>query len=73
MRSVRGWADVENGHGKLEVRDSGAAKLTNSFGAVDVNGADGNLTVDDNNGAVTVSTVKGSLVLLLTSCWSRIS
>jgi DUF4097 and DUF4098 domain-containing protein YvlB len=61
VRSVRGWADVENGHGKLELRDSGAAKLTNSFGQVDVNGADGNLTVVNNNGAVTVSTVKGTV------------
>jgi hypothetical protein len=61
VRSVRGWAEVENGHGKLELRDSGAAKLSNSFGQVDVNGADGNLTVVNNNGAVTVSTVKGTL------------
>ncbi len=59
VRNVRGWADIENGHGKLELRDSGAAKLTNSFGQVDVNGADGNLTVVNNNGAVTVSTSEG--------------
>ncbi len=63
IRSVHGWAEVENGHGKLEVRDSGASKLTNSFGAVEVNGVDGNLTVVNNNGEVTVSTVKGSVDL----------
>ena len=63
IRSVRGWAEAENGHGKLELRDSGAAKLTNSFGSVDANGVEGNLTVVNNNGAVTVSTVKGSLGL----------
>jgi len=61
IRNVRGWADVENGHGKLEVRDCGAAKITNSFGQVEVNGAEGNLTVVDNNGEVSVSTVKGAV------------
>jgi hypothetical protein len=29
---VHGWADVENGHGRLDFRDGGSAKMTNSFG-----------------------------------------
>lgn len=61
IRNVRGWADVENGHGNLEMRDSGAAKLINSFGQVEATGVEGNLTVVDNNGAVSVSAVKGTV------------
>ena len=58
---VHGWADIENGHGKLTFRDGGSTKLTNSFGAVEVSGAEGSVTIVNNNGAVTVSTVKGAL------------
>ncbi len=61
IRNVRGWADVENGHGKLEARDIGTAKLTNSFGQVEASGAEGNVTVADNNGEVSVSAVKGAV------------
>jgi hypothetical protein len=61
IAGVHGWTDVENGHGKLTFRDGGSAKLTNSFGAVEANGADGGVTIVNNNGSVTVSSVKGAL------------
>jgi hypothetical protein len=57
LAGVRGWTDVENGHGRLEFRDGGATKLTNSFGTVELNDSDGNATIVNSNGAVTVSAV----------------
>ncbi len=61
VSGVRGWADVENGHGRLVLRDGGSAKLANSFGSVEATGADGNVAIVNNNGAVTASSIKGAL------------
>jgi hypothetical protein len=61
VRGVQGWADLENTHGQLKFQDGGSTKLTDSFGEVQANGADGNVAVINNNGAVTVSSVKGTL------------
>ncbi|MGB9513156.1 MAG: hypothetical protein WBU20_15830, partial [Candidatus Acidiferrum sp.] len=61
VQGVKGWGDMENNHGRLKFENGGAAKLTNSFGLLEATGADGNLAVINNNGAVTVSSVKGSL------------
>lgn len=59
IRGARSWNDVENSHGQLAVRDVGAGKLTNSFGAVEAEGVAGDLTVVNSNGTVTVSAAKG--------------
>jgi hypothetical protein len=61
IRGVRAWNDVENSHGELTARDVGSSKLSNSFGAIDTEGAAGDLTVVNSNGSVTVSAVKGTL------------
>lgn len=61
VSGVRGWSQIENGHGVLTVRDAGAAKLVNSFGRIELSNASGNCSVTDNNGAVKVSNVKGTL------------
>jgi hypothetical protein len=61
IAGVRGWADIENSHGQLNFRDGGGAKLTNSFGSVEANGADGNMTITNTNGSVRASSVKGTL------------
>src|SRR5260370_35315907 len=58
---VRGRSEFENSHGSLNVRDTGAARLTNSFGSIELNGATGDASVTDNNGSVQVAQVKGSL------------
>src|SRR5260370_4652343 len=58
---VRGRSEFENSHGSLNVRDTGAARLTNSFGSIELNGAAGDASVTDNNGSVQVAQVKGSL------------
>jgi DUF4097 and DUF4098 domain-containing protein YvlB len=63
VQGVQGWADLENSHGQLKFRDGGAAKISNSFGEVQVAGADGDVTVNDNNAAVTASSVKGALAI----------
>jgi hypothetical protein len=60
LRGIHGWSDIENSHGQLTMRDGGAGKLTNSFGSVEAEGGEGNLTVTNNNGSVSVSTVKGA-------------
>ena len=59
--SVRARADIENNHGSLTVRDSGPARLNNSFGSVDLIGASGDTSVNDNNGSVQASEIKGAL------------
>ena len=61
VQGVQGWADLENNHGQLKFRDGGATKLTDSFGEAGGNRANGNVTITNNNGAVTVSSVKGTL------------
>ena len=61
VSGVRGWAQIENGHGVLTVRDAGATKLVNSFGRIELSSATGNGSVTNNNGAVSVSNVKGTL------------
>src|SRR5256885_8061835 len=61
VSGVRGWTQVENGHGVLTVRDAGSVKLVNSFGRIELSNASGNCSVTDNNGAVTVSNIKGTL------------
>ena len=58
---VRSKSEFDNSHGSLNVRDTGAARLSNSFGSIELNGAAGDSTISDNNGSVQVSQVKGSL------------
>ena len=58
---VRSRSEFDNGHGSLNVRDTGAARLSNSFGSIELSGAAGDVSVNDNNGSVQVSQVKGSL------------
>jgi hypothetical protein len=61
--SVHGKADLDNSHGSLTVRDSGPARLNNSFGSIDLEGAAGDTFINDNNGSVQASRVKGALDL----------
>ncbi|MCU1239533.1 MAG: hypothetical protein JWO71_259 [Candidatus Acidoferrum typicum] len=58
---VRSKSEFDNSHGSLNVRESGATRLSNSFGSIELRGAAGDSTVSDNNGSVQVSQVKGSL------------
>jgi hypothetical protein len=58
---VRSKSEFDNSHGSLTVRDTGAARLNNSFGSIELGGAAGETFVTDNNGSVQVSDVKGSL------------
>jgi hypothetical protein len=60
---VRSKSEFDNSHGSLNVRDTGAARLTNSFGSIELSGAAGDASVTDNNGSVQVSQVKGALEL----------
>jgi hypothetical protein len=60
---VRGKADIESNHGSLTVRNTGPARLSDSFGSIELTGAAGDTFVNDNNGSVQVSDVKGSLEL----------
>ncbi|HTQ96898.1 MAG TPA: hypothetical protein VMH89_08830, partial [Candidatus Acidoferrum sp.] len=61
VQGVMGWTDLENSHGQLKFHDGGSTKLTDSFGEVEARGSDGNVTITNNNGAVNVSSVKGTL------------
>jgi hypothetical protein len=61
VSGVHGWSQIENGHGVLTDRDAGSAKLVNSFGRIELSNASGNCSVTDNNGAVKVSNVQGTL------------
>jgi hypothetical protein len=58
---VRSASEFDNSHGSLTVRDTGAARLSNSFGTIELAGAGGAASVTDNNGSVDVSDVKGAL------------
>lgn len=58
---VRSKSEFDNSHGSLNVRDTGAARLSNSFGSIELSGAAGDTWVSDNNGSVQVSQVKGGL------------
>lgn len=58
---VHGWARIENGHGAVDVKDAGLTKVTNAFGRIEINNANGNCTVVDNNGQVELSNVKGTI------------
>jgi len=58
---VRSKSEFDNSHGSLNVRDTGSARLTNSFGSIELNGASGDVSVTDNNGSVQVLQVKGAL------------
>jgi len=60
---VRSKSEFDNSHGSLNVRDTGAARLSNSFGSIELSGASGEVSVTDNNGSVQVSQVKGALEL----------
>src|SRR6202047_3041465 len=60
---VRSKSEFDNSHGSLNVRDIGAARLSNSFGSIELSGAAGDTSITDNNGSVQVSQVKGSLEL----------
>src|SRR6267142_467162 len=61
VSGVRSKSEFDNSHGSLNVRDTGSARLTNSFGSIELNGASGDVSVTDNNGSVQVLQVKGSL------------
>jgi hypothetical protein len=63
ISGVRGWSQLENSNGALEVRDAGGAKLVNAFGKIELTNASGNCSITNNNGAVNVSNVKGTLEL----------
>ena len=58
---VHGAVEVENGYGSLVVRDAGPARLNNSFGSIELDGAVGNAVVNNKNSSVQVSNVKGTL------------
>ena len=58
---VRSKSEFDNSHGSLNVRDTGSARLTNSFGSIELSGASGDVSVTDNNGSVQVLQVKGAL------------
>src|SRR5260370_30975241 len=58
IAGVHGAADVENGYGRLIVRDAGAGRWTNAFGSIELTRAAGTISVTDNNGSVQVSDVK---------------
>jgi hypothetical protein len=58
---VRSASEFDNSHGTLTVRDTGAARLSNSFGGIELTGAGGAASIVDNNGSVQVSQVKGAL------------
>jgi hypothetical protein len=58
---VHGRVEVENGYGSLIVRDAGPARLNNSFGSIELDGAAGNAVVNNKNSSVQVSDVKGTL------------
>jgi DUF4097 and DUF4098 domain-containing protein YvlB len=61
VRGVQGWTEVVNSNGNVALHDSGAAKLTNSFGSVETGNVSGKLTVINANGPVSVAGVKGDL------------
>jgi len=61
VTGVRSKSEFDNSHGSLNVRDTGAARLSNSFGSIELAGAGGDVFVNDNNGSVQASQVKGSL------------
>jgi hypothetical protein len=58
---VRSKSEFDNSHGSLNVRDTGSARLSNSFGSIELSGAAGDVSITDNNGSVQVSQVKGAL------------
>jgi hypothetical protein len=58
---VRAKSEFDNNHGSLNVRDTGDARLSNSFGSIELSGATGDVAVNDNNGSVHTSQVKGAL------------
>lgn len=58
---VRSKSEFDNSHGSLNVRDTGSAHLSNSFGSIELSEAAGDTWVSDNNGSVQVSQVKGGL------------
>lgn len=60
---IRSRSEFDNSHGSLTVRDTGSARLNNSFGSIELVGAGGETSISDNNGSVQVSDVKGSLDL----------
>src|SRR5216683_4049731 len=60
---VRSKSEFDNNHGSLNVRDTGAARLSNSFGSIELSGAAGEASITDNNGSVQVSGIKGTLEL----------
>src|SRR5258707_1848817 len=61
ISGVNGWAQAENGHGSINVRDAGSAKITNSFGKIELNNAGGNCTIVNNNGSAELSKIRGTL------------
>lgn len=60
---VRSKSEFDNSHGSLNVRDTGAARLNNSFGSIELTGAGGDTSINDNNGSVQASGIKGALEL----------
>jgi hypothetical protein len=60
---VRSKSEFDNSHGSLNVRDTGAVRLNNSFGSIELTGAGGDTSINDNNGSVQASGIKGALEL----------
>ena len=58
---VHSKSEFDNNHGSLNVRDTGSARLSNSFGSIELARATGDVSITDNNGSVQVSQVKGAL------------
>lgn len=58
---VRARSEVDNSHGSLRALEIGPARLSNSFGGIELHGAAGDISINDNNGNVEVADVKGAL------------
>jgi len=61
ISGVHARSEVDVSNGQLTLRDSGAARLTDAFGGIEVRGASDNVSITNNNGSVTVTDMKGSL------------
>jgi len=63
VSNVSGMVTISGGNGPVQVTDSGASKISNSFGAVAARNVHGDLIVNNNNGAIDVDTVSGGVQL----------
>ena len=58
---VRSKSEFDNSHGSLNVRDTGSARLTNSFGSIELNQEHRDATGTHSTGPVQALQVKGAL------------